>query len=230
MQRQRDVPAGAKRPFDIHRALDDIRVAIRPFPMAALFALYEVGYTSLFEQLIACLISVRTHDETTVVCAPQLFALARTPQQMAELPVERIDAAIAASTFHEVKALQIKAIAQQTVEQFNGELPCDFEVLTAFHGIGPKCAGLVLGIVCGQEYIGVDIHVHRVTNRWGYVQTRTPEQTIKALEEKLPREYFVEINRLLVPFGKHICTGSLPKCSVCPVLDMCRQVGVEKHR
>jgi endonuclease-3 len=116
------------------------------------------------------------------------------------------------------------------VEKFDGELPCDIDVLTSFHGVGPKCAGLALGIACGQAFIGVDIHVHRVTNRWGYVQARTPEQTMKALEKKLPREYFVEINRLLVPFGKHICTGSLPRCSTCPVLDMCRQVGVEKHR
>lgn len=220
----------AKRPFDIHRALDDIRTAIQPFPKAALFALYDDGYTSLFEQLVACLISVRTRDETTVVAAPRLFALARTPQDMARLPVEQIDEAITASTFHEVKARQIQAIAQQTVEKYGGELPCDADVLTAFHGIGPKCAGLVLGIVCGQEYIGVDVHVHRVTNRWGYVQTRTPEQTMKALETRLPREYFVEINRLLVPFGKHICTGTLPKCSACPVLDMCRQVGVDRHR
>jgi endonuclease-3 len=88
----------------------------------------------------------------------------------------------------------------------------------------------VLGIACNQARIGVDIHVHRVTNRWGYVQTQKPEQTMIALEAKLPRKYWVEINRLLVPFGKNICTGSLPYCSTCPVLDMCQQMGVEKHR
>lgn len=230
MKKTETISTQTKHPFDIHRAMNDIRTAVQPFPKAALFALYDDGYTSLFEQLIACLISVRTYDETTMLAAPRLFALARTPQEMAKLPVERIDAAIAASTFHEAKAPQIKAIAQQAVEQFNGELPCDVEVLTSFRGIGPKCAGLALGIVCGQGFIGVDIHVHRVTNRWGYVQARTPEQTMKVLQAKLPREYFVEINRLLVPFGKHICTGSLPKCSTCPVLDMCQQVGVEKHR
>ncbi len=88
----------------------------------------------------------------------------------------------------------------------------------------------MLGIACGEPRIGVDVHVHRVTNRWGYVQARTPEETMRALETKLPREYWVEINRLLVPFGKHICTGRLPRCSTCPVREPCAQVGVVKHR
>ena len=88
----------------------------------------------------------------------------------------------------------------------------------------------MLGIACGQASIGVDVHVHRVTNRWGYVQTSTPVKTMAALQEKLPKRYWVEINALLVPFGKHVCTGSLPKCSTCPLLEMCRQVGVTAHR
>jgi endonuclease-3 len=87
-----------------------------------------------------------------------------------------------------------------------------------------------LGIACGQARIGVDIHVHRVTNRWGYIEKKTPEKTMEALETKLPKEYWIEINRLLVPFGKHICTGNLPHCSTCVLLDMCQQVGVKKHR
>jgi endonuclease-3 len=109
-------------------------------------------------------------------------------------------------------------------------MPCREEVLLGFRGVGPKCANLVLGIACDQEKIGVDIHVHRVTNRWGYVQTATPEQTMDALSARLPARYHVEINRLLVPFGKHVCTGTLPHCSTCPVLDYCRQVGVTRHR
>jgi endonuclease-3 len=87
-----------------------------------------------------------------------------------------------------------------------------------------------MGVACGAERISVDIHVHRVTNRWGYVETTSPEATMRALGQKLPREYWIEINRLLVPFGKHICTGHLPKCSTCPVLEYCRQVGVVRHR
>ena len=120
--------------------------------------------------------------------------------------------------------------AARVVAEFAGQLPCDWEVLMSFDGVGIKCANLTLGIACDQKRVSADIHVHRVTNRWGYVAAPTPEKTMVALEEKLPKRYWIEINRLLVPFGKHICTGSLPRCSICPVLDMCRQVGVKKHR
>ncbi|MCL4872414.1 MAG: endonuclease III, partial [Anaerolineae bacterium] len=87
-----------------------------------------------------------------------------------------------------------------------------------------------LGIACGQPYISVDIHVHRVSNRWGYVQATTPEKTMAALEQKLPEKYWIEINRLLVPFGKHICQGNIPRCSTCPLFDMCPRVGVKTYR
>jgi endonuclease-3 len=137
---------------------------------------------------------------------------------------------IHASSFHENKAQQIHDIASQLVEDHDGRLPCDEELLLSFHGVGPKCANLVLGIACDQAFIGVDVHVHRVTNRWGYVSTQRPEQTMVALMDKLPRKYWVEINRLLVPFGKHICTGRRPYCSTCPLLAMCAQVGVEAPR
>jgi endonuclease-3 len=102
--------------------------------------------------------------------------------------------------------------------------------LTAFAGVGPKCANLALGIACGEARISVDVHVHRVTNRWGIVATRTPEETMAALRAVLPDRYYVEINRRLVPFGKHVCTGVRPRCSTCPVLEFCRQVGVTDHR
>lgn len=222
--------SGVKRPFAIDLAFDRIREAISPFPQAALFELADEGFDSPFELLIACVISIRTYDEVTVPTARRLFALARTPATVSELQPEAIDAAIDACTFHEVKAQQIRDIARRILVEHDGSLPCAAETLLSFRGIGPKCANLVLGIACDQAHIGVDIHVHRVTNRWGYVRAKTPEQTLAALEEKLPRNYWVEINRLLVPFGKHICTGSLPRCSTCPVLDMCQQVGVDQHR
>jgi endonuclease-3 len=102
--------------------------------------------------------------------------------------------------------------------------------MQSFAGIGPKCANLTLGIACGQQRISVDIHVHRVTNRWGYVASKTPEQTMTALEQILPLAYWVELNERLVPFGKHVCTGVRPKCSTCPVLEMCQQICVAGHR
>ena len=221
-----------KQPFDIDEAMDRIRRTIAETGVAdaAMFALASEGYTSVFEQLVACMISIRTLDETMLTCARRLFARARTPATVAALPVRSIDALIKQSAFHESKARQIREIARRTVTEFGGELPCSFDVLTSFAGVGPKCANLALGIACGETRIGVDVHVWRITNRWGYVAAPTPEQAIRALEHKLPKEYWVEINRLLVPFGKHVCTGRLPKCSTCPVLDMCRQVGVTESR
>lgn len=222
----------AKRPFDIDAVLRRIRetIAATGVADAAMFALATEGYTTLFEQLVACIISIRTLDETMVGCARRLFERARTPKTIAALPVRSIDALIRQSAFHGAKARQIREIARRTATEFGGELPCSVDVLTSFNGVGPKCANLALGIACGESRIGVDVHVWRVTNRWGYVAAPTPEQAMRALERKLPKKYWIEINRLLVPFGKHVCTGRLPKCSTCPVLEMCRQVGVTSHR
>jgi len=220
----------AKRPFDIHTVLRRIRASVREVADAAMFELADRGHRSVFEQLVACVISIRTRDEVTVPTALALFERAATPNAIAALSVNGIDTLIRASTFHENKARTIREIARRTTDQFGGALPCDFDVLTSFKGVGPKCANLALGIACSHTRIGVDIHVHRVTNRWGYVATRSPDQTMAALEAKLPKKYWVEINRLLVPFGKHVCTGVRPKCSTCPVLEYCRQVGVTSHR
>ncbi len=219
-----------KKPFDIEQAISRIREAVNPLPKAAMFELAEEGFNSAFEQLVACIISIRTYDEVTLPTARRLFARARTPQDVSRLTPAEIDALIVGSSFHERKAQQIHAIAQRVVDDYGGTLPCDAEVLLSFEGVGPKCANLVLGIACGEAHISVDVHVHRVTNRWGYVQAATPEKTMAALEAKLPRQYWVEINRLLVPFGKHICTGQQPHCSTCPVLEMCQQFGVADHR
>jgi endonuclease III len=219
-----------KRPFDIDQVIRRIRVAVRPFPKAAMFELADDGFSSPFEQIVACIISIRTRDEVTIPTARRLFARARTPLEVTRLTSREIDQLIRACTFHERKAQQILRIARRVVDEYEGALPCEAEALLSFEGVGPKCANLALGIACGQPRVSVDIHVHRVTNRWGYVRKRSPEQTSVALESKLPRRYWVEINRLLVPFGKHICTGALPRCSECPVLEFCRQVGVERHR
>jgi endonuclease III len=220
----------AKRPHDIDEMLDRIREAVRPFPKAALFELAEDGYGSAFQLLVACIISIRTRDEQTLPLARALFARAPSPKAVAALSEAEIESLVRGCAFHDAKARQIRAIAERVEREFGGELPCDFVTLTSFSGVGPKCANLALGIACDQARIGVDIHVHRVTNRWGYVQASTPERTMAALEEKLPKRYWVEINKLLVPFGKHICEGVQPLCSVCPVLEYCQQVGVTKHR
>ena len=219
-----------KRPFDVHLAMDRIREEVRPFPKAALFELADQGYGTAFEQLVACILSIRTLDETMLPTALALFERARTPAEVAAMSPGEIDEVIRSCTFHEAKAGQIHEIARRVAAEHGGELPCDEALMLGFRGVGPKCTNLVMGIACGEAKIGVDVHVHRVTNRWGYVAEKTPEQTMAALEAKLPGEYWVEINRLLVPFGKHVCTGRAPKCSTCPVLEMCAQVGVTTHR
>ena len=219
-----------KLPFDINLALERIEEAVQPWPKAALFQLAEEGYTAVFEQLLACMISIRTYDEVTLPVSRKLFARARTPASISQLGWEALDALISPSTFHERKAQQILAIARELEERFGGTLPGDRDVLLSFAGVGPKCANLVLGVACGTPVISVDIHVHRVTGRWGYVKASTPEKTLAALEAKLPQQHWITINRLLVPFGKHICTGNRPHCSTCPVVEMCQQVGVVEHR
>src|SRR6202048_2959525 len=150
------------------------------------FQRYDDGHTSAYEMLVACLISVRTRDETSLAMAQNLFARARTPAEMAELDINEIDALISKCAFHLVKSEQINTMARLILEENDGELPCSFEVMTSFPGIGPKCANLALAIACHQPRIGVDSHVHRITNRWGYICAPTPIATLAALERQLP--------------------------------------------
>jgi endonuclease-3 len=221
---------GPKLPFDIDEVMRRIRAAVADVPDAAMFALRDLGYGTLFQQLVACIISIRTTDEVSLPTSLALLSQAPTPADVAALEIADIDAAIRSATFHGPKAAQIHAIARRAVEEFGGELPADAEVLQSFAGVGPKCANLALGVARDVPRISVDVHVWRVVNRWGYVEGRTPEATLRALERVLPKKYWIEINRRLVPFGKHICTGLRPKCSTCPVLEYCRQVGVTTHR
>lgn len=217
--------------IDIDLALRRVERAVRGYPKAGLFELADEGFSTPFEILVACMISIRTTDEAMMPIARRLFEQARTPTDMAELSVEAIGEAIRGCAFHTRKAEQIRDIATFLVRHDGGELPCSRDVMLSFKGVGPKCANLVLGICCGApDSIPVDVHVHRIVNRWGYVETATPEKTMAALETKLPREHWLEINRLLVPFGKHICTGQRPHCSTCPLAAECPQRGVNHSR
>ncbi|WP_420627189.1 endonuclease III domain-containing protein [Candidatus Leptofilum sp.] len=216
--------------FDINWVMEQVAEAVRPFPKAAMFELAQKGHDSPFEQLVGCILSIRTYDEVSLPVSLNLFARARTPAQIAALDIAELTKIIRRSSFSERKAAQIKAIAQQLVDEFEGKLPCDRDLILSFKGVGPKCANLALGIACGQKFISVDIHVHRITNRWGYVAAKTPEKTMAALQNKLPEKYWIDINRLLVPFGKHICTASRPRCTSCPLAQMCSRIGVASYR
>jgi endonuclease-3 len=218
------------KPFDIDIALQRVATAVEPYPKAAMFELAERGFGTPFQQLVACVVSIRTRDEESLPISVRLFEAAPTPRDIAALDPEELTTLIRPATFYERKAMQIQAIARRVLDEHGGELPCDDAVMRSFAGVGPKCAHLALGIACDEPRISVDIHVHRIVNRWGYVHAASPEETMRALEQKLPRRYWVEINALLVPFGKHICTGTAPRCSTCPLLDMCARIGVTRHR
>lgn len=219
-----------KQPFEIDEIFVRLRAVCAGLPKAAMFDLRDRGYASPFEQLVSSLISARTLDETTIPVCLRLFARARTPEMMAALDETELAKLLYGATFPEPKARDILALSHAIVAEHGGQVPDTMAGLTAFRGVGPKIAALTLAVGFGQPAIAVDIHVHRVTNRWGLVATRTPEQTMAALTAVLPRRYWIEINERLVPFGKRVCTGLRPRCYTCPLLSMCRQVGVEDAR
>ena len=171
---------------DVTEAMDRVARAVEDLPAPSMFQLADEGFATPFEQLIACIISTRTMEEVSLPVSRALFALARTPAAMADLPIDQIEEIIHQSTFAPRKATQIAAIARTVRDEYAGDLPCNQTVMEGFAGVGPKCANLALGIACDQPTIPVDIHVHRVVNRWGYVQTRTPEATLDALSENCP--------------------------------------------
>ena len=149
--------------------------AVRDLPAPSMFELRNRGYGTLFQQVVACMISVRTYEEVSLPASIRLFERAPEAADVAALSTSEIDRLISPSTFHERKAVQIQQIARRTIDAHGGTVPCVEETVLAFPGIGPKCAALALGIACHQERLPVDIHVHRVANRWGVIHTKTPE-------------------------------------------------------
>lgn len=214
--------------YPIHDMLRRCSAAVADKAPAAMFGLRAEGYGSLYEQLISSLISVRTYDETSTEVSRNLFQLARTPEKMVTLGRETLLQTIVKSTFPGAKADQILTISQQIIDDYGGETPANYDDLITFKGVGPKVASLALGVALDYPIIAVDIHVHRITNRWGYVATANPNKTRDALTDKLPQDLWVEINRVLVPFGKHVCRGKYPKCGSCPVSAECERVGVDQ--
>ena len=212
-------------PFEIDEAMRRVTAAVAGYPLPSMFQLAADGFSSPFQQLVACVISIRTLEEVSLPSSRRLFATAPDPTAMATLSVFEIERLIAPSTFGDRKAVQIRAMAETVLRDYAGELPCDGAIMQSFAGVGPKCSQLALGIACDQPTIPVDIHVHRVANRWGYIRTKTPEQSLASLEAVLPMAYRPSINRLVLPFGKYICSG-VPRCPSCPLADICPKVGV----
>lgn len=183
-----------------------------------------------FQVLISCVLSLRTRDETTEAASARLFKLAKTPDRMLRLSTDRIEAAIYPVSFYRNKAKQILAISQILLEKFDGRVPDTIEELLTLPGVGRKTANLVVTVAYGKPGICVDTHVHRISNRIGYIKTKSPEESERALRKKLPKEHWIIYNDLLVPFGQFVCKPISPFCSRCKLTPYCQQVGVHQKR
>jgi endonuclease-3 len=183
-----------------------------------------------FRILISCLLSLRTKDEVTARASARLFRLADTPTKMLALRAGTIARVIYPVGFYRTKAKVIRGVSRSLIEQYEGRVPDDLDELLKLKGVGRKTANLVVSIGYGKPGICVDTHVHRISNRWGYVKTRTPEETERVLRRKLPRRHWIVFNDLLVPFGQNICKPISPWCSRCPVERYCAKVGVVRSR
>ena len=183
-----------------------------------------------YQILISTVISLRTKDEVTAAAARRLFDVAPTPQHMAELPAVRIQELIYPAGFYRNKAENIKKITRIILDEYDGQVPSTQEALMKMPGVGLKTANLTLSLGFGLPYICVDIHVHRISNRLGWVRTEKPDDTERELSRVLPQKYWIEINELFVRFGQSICTPVSPRCSRCPLETACPKIGVTRHR
>jgi endonuclease-3 len=213
----------------IHQAMALLAEAVKAWVTPAVTIVATRDHDP-FKVLISCILSLRTRDQTTAEASERIFALADNPAALAALPVEQIELAIYPVGFYRNKAQQIKEIGRELVERYQGRVPDELDELLKFKGVGRKTANLVLTLGYQKPGICVDIHVHRICNRWGYVTTRNPQETEYALRKQLPPQYWIPINDLLVAFGQNQCTPVSPRCSNCPLASLCDRVGVQKFR
>ena len=171
--------------------------------------------------LIACILSLRTNDRTTYPATLRMLELAKTPQEMSVVKVDELEKAIYPVGFYKNKAGQIIELSKEIVEKYNGKVPNSIDELCKFRGVGRKTANLVMTLGFGEPAICVDVHVHRIFNRLGYIKTKDPEETEFALRDNLPLEYWIPINTLLVTHGQNVCKPIKPNCSQCPIAQYC---------
>ena len=183
-----------------------------------------------FHVLISCLLSLRTKDEVTEKASRRLFQLGKTPQALLKLSIRTIEKAIYPVGFYHTKARTVQGVCRDLLNRFDGRVPDSLEELLSLKGVGRKTANLVVTLAFQKPGICVDTHVHRISNRLGYVKTKTPDQTEMVLRKKLPRRYWIEFNDLLVPFGQNLCKPISPLCSLCPIERLCPKVGVTYRR
>ena len=214
---------------ELHAAIRILRREVPKWETPVVTLMAET-YASPFRVLISCILSLRTQDATTAKASHRLFAVADTPQTMVKLSAKKIEKLIYPVGFYKTKARQIREICRRIIAQCSGRVPDEIDELLKFKGVGRKTANLVVTLGYNKPGICVDTHVHRISNRWGYINTATPEKTEIALRAKLPKRYWIEYNNLLVNFGQHLCRPISPLCSVCPVQKYCPQLGVGVRR
>ena len=212
------------------RVIAGLRAKVPEWNPTALAEVADETERDPFRILIACLLSLRTKDETTGPAAERLFALASTPHDMLRLTPRQIERAVFPVGFYRTKARVILGVCRDLLARFGGKVPDDLEALLTLKGVGRKTANLVVTVGFGLPGICVDTHVHRISNRLGFVRTKTPEQTELALRKKLPRRHWIELNDLLVTFGQNVCQPISPRCSTCPVRALCPRIGVIRSR
>lgn len=214
---------------DIRPAIAQIKRDVRGWcmPVVGVIA-QETG--DPFRILISCLLSLRTRDATTAAASSRLFAAAATPRALAALPVSTIERLIYPVGFYKTKARRLPDLCRHLLTRYDGVVPDDLDELLTLPGVGRKTANLVVTLGFRKPGICVDTHVHRITNRWGYVRTASPDATEHALRRKLPKEHWIELNDLLVPYGQYRCTPISPFCSQCALTAWCRRVGVTSRR
>jgi endonuclease-3 len=215
--------------FDIHSVIAILRQEVRQWQSPAV-TIVSQREGDPFKVLISCILSLRTQDTTTGPASERLFALAATPDTMMLLSKDEIEAAIYPVGFYRNKAGQIIDICRQLVADYDGKVPEEIDQLLMFKGVGRKTANLVVTLGYGKPGICVDTHVHRICNRWGYIATRTPDETEKVLRQCLPSEYWLGINDLLVTFGQNLCRPLSPYCSRCRIAVSCKKLGVSSFR
>jgi endonuclease-3 len=223
------MPPREERVPDIHQIVAALRREIHDMDIPIVT---EISHRSRdpFHILISTILSLRTKDEVTRQAATRLLEKAGSPEELLLLPEEDIARLIFPVGFYKTKARTLKQICRDLIDEYEGKVPGDLEVLLKLKGVGRKTANLVLTLGFHKPGICVDTHVHRVSNRLGYIKTKTPEQTEMALREKLPKDYWIEYNDLLVTWGQNICRPISPFCSRCAVLPYCRQMGVARNR
>lgn len=213
----------------IHAAVKIVKKTIRQWEEPVLGVVARESHDP-FRILIACLLSLRTKDHTTAEASQRLFALADTPTLMLKLPLKQVERVIFPVGFYKTKAKQIFSICQSLLDNFGGQVPDSLDDLLTLKGVGRKTANLVVTVGFNKPGICVDIHVHRISNRWGYIQTKTPEETEQALRKKLPKKYWINFNDWLVPYGQNLCRPVSPFCSQCLVSTYCQRAGVSTSR